>query len=272
VVAAPKAPVEPATGVDRIFASPDVHGPRVLLGLVWFGLLVPAAVFGAPALALLFGAVAAFAARGTALAWRERGFDCDQRVAAVAAGAIAIVAGIHVSLAGVLLGVTPVIALLVAGVTGSQRVQRPPLFATAAATTRCIAAPAIAIIGVMLVARTGLWTMLAFVVLVSAYDAGHFLVGAESRSPVPGILGGIACTVVAGVPLVVSQLPPFDGNPIGLVFAGLVGVVAPLGQIVASLALPAAGYWVGPLRRLDAYIVAGPVFALVAASSLTTVL
>jgi hypothetical protein len=165
----------------------------------------------------------------------------------------------------------PVVALLTAGVSGSQRVHRAPLLATAGATLRSVVAPCIAVIGVMLVARTGMWSLLAFVILVSAYDAGHFLVGAEARSPVPGILAGVVCTVVAGVPMVVSQLAPFDGRPLGLVFAGLVGVVAPMGQIVASLSLPAAGYWVGPLRRLDAYIVAGPVFAVVVASSLSAI-
>ena len=124
---------------------------------------------------------------------------------------------------------------------------------SAGALLRSVVAPCVAVIGIVLVARSGVWVLLVFVALVSAYDAGCFLVGAESRSPVPGILAGVLCTIVAGVPAVVSQLPPFNGQWGGLVFAALVGVLAPLGQIVASLSLPAASAWVGrsaPARRL----------------------
>jgi CDP-diglyceride synthetase len=129
--------------------------------------------------------------------------------------------------------------------------------------------PCVAVIGIHLVAASGVWALLAFVLLVSAYDAGSFLLGAESSSPLPGIAGGIACSIVAGVPLVVSQLPPFDGKPAALIFAALVGVVAPLGQLLASLSLPLASDWVGPLRRLDAYIFTGPVFFWVLTSYLS---
>jgi hypothetical protein len=173
------------------------------------------------------------------------------------------VAAVHVSLAGALVMSLPVVAVLAAAVAASVPGVSAPMMGTVGATLRSVVPPCVAVIGVILVARSGVWGLLLFVALVSAYDAGSFLVGAESDSPVPGILAGVVCTIVAGVPAVVSQLPPFNGRPEGLVFAALVGVVAPLGQIVASLSLPAASHWVGPLRRLDAYMLTGPLFALV---------
>jgi hypothetical protein len=258
------AALAPATGVDRLLAAPDVDGPRSLLGLAWAAGLVLSAIIGVPALLLLFGGVAVVAARGTALAWRQRGYDPDHRAAAVAAGVISVVAAIHISLAGLLLMVPlPVVAVLTAAAAPSPRLRPPPLVATAGAMLRAVVPPCIAVIGIMLVAQSGALALLAFFVLVSAYDAGHFLVAAESASPVPGILAGSLCTLVVGVPLVVSQLPPFNGGAVGLVFAGLVGAVAPLGQLVASLALPSASERVGALRRLDAYILTGPLFAFV---------
>jgi CDP-diglyceride synthetase len=257
--------VPPETGPDRLFAVPDVNGPRTILGVAWFLVLVPAAVLGGLAMAALFGAVAAFAAWGTARAWRRRGFEPDHRLAAGAAVAVSLVAAVHVSLAGVLLMCLPVVAVLAAAAIPTTHVRRAPVLGTAGATLRSVVPPCIAVVGIMLVAQSGPWVLLVFVLLVSAYDAGNFLIGAEARTPIPGIIGGILCTVVVGVPLMVSQLPPFDGRPIGLVFAGLVGVVAPLGQMVASLSLPASHEWVGPLRRIDAYILTGPLFAWVMA-------
>jgi hypothetical protein len=41
----------------------------------------------------------------------------------------------------------------------------------------------------------------------------------------------------------------------------MVAVFAPLGQVVASLALPTAATWVPALRRLDSYILTAPLWA-----------
>jgi hypothetical protein len=258
-------PVPAERGAGRLFAVPYSHGPRALLGLLWAVALLPAAALGAPGLAALFGGVAACSAWGTARSWQRRGYEPDHRLAAGAAFAVSMVAAVHVSLAGVLLMGLPLVALLAAAGSASQHVQRPPVLSTVGATLRSVVPPCIAVIGVLLVNQSGLWVLLGFLGLVCAYDAGSFLIGAESRTPVVGIVGGVLCTVVAGVPLMVSMLPPFYGEPVGLVFAALIGVVAPLGQMVASLSLPAAAEWVGPLRRIDAYIVTAPLFAWVVA-------
>jgi CDP-diglyceride synthetase len=268
---APQAPpplLAPERGANRLFAVPNATGPRTLLGLAWFAVLVPAVMVGTGAMAMLFGGVAAAAAWGTARSWQRRGYEPDHRVAAGAALAVSAIAAVHVSLAGVVLGLLPFVAMLATSAAPSTKVRRPPMMGTVGAFLRSVVPACVAVIGVMLVARSGAWVLLVFVLLVSAYDAGSFLLGAEARTPIPGIVGGVLCTVVVGVPLMVSQLPPFDGRPVGLVFAALIGVVAPLGQMVASLSLPAAAEWVGPLRRLDAYIVAGPVFAWVVAQFL----
>ena len=62
-------------------------------------------------------------------------------------------------------------------------------------------------------------------------------------------------------PIWVFRLQPFDGRIDAWVFGGLVAVLAPLGPVVASAALPTAATWVPALRRLDSYIVAAPLWA-----------
>jgi hypothetical protein len=67
--------------------------------------------------------------------------------------------------------------------------------------------------------------------------------------------------MVIVAPIWVFRLQPFDGNVETWIFGGLVAVLAPLGYLVASAALPTAATWVPALRRLDAYIVAAPLWA-----------
>jgi hypothetical protein len=141
-----------------------------------------------------------------------------------------------------------------------RRRRRTSAIATAGATV-CSAAPgAVAAASMVAVAGLGRPAALTFLALICAYDLGSFVFGAESPYPSHGILGGVICTMVVVAPIWVFRLQPFDGRVDAWIFGGLVAVVAPLGQLVASAALPTASTWVPALRRLDAYIVAAPVW------------
>jgi hypothetical protein len=100
---------------------------------------------------------------------------------------------------------------------------------------------------------------LFLVLAVSLYDAGCYIGGAESSSllegPVTGVVGVLAVTFT----MAMFQAPPFDALSAAIV--GMACAVAcPVGQWVASAFLPSVDAPARALRRLDAYIVAAPVF------------
>jgi hypothetical protein len=246
-----------------MFAPPNVDGPRVRTGIVWFLLAVPAVWFGKYSTAALFGAVALVAALQGGQAWNRAGYRTSRLVAAV--GAVALPAAALLprpASAGLALVVIPFLALLAALVQPLRR-RRVSAIANAGATV-CSAAPAgIAAAGMVAVAGLERPAALTLLALVSAYELGSFVIGAESPYPSHGIMGGALCTMVIVAPIWVFRLQPFDGRIDAWVFGGLVAVLAPLGSIVASAALPTASTWVPALRRLDAYIVAAPLWASV---------
>jgi hypothetical protein len=192
--------------------------------------------------------------------WRRAGAPSDPRLAAGAAAVVTAVAAVNIVVAFALLAALPLVAVLGALVLPAEG-PGASLGNATAATLRSTVPACVAVLGVVLVSRHGVWQLLVFLMLVSAYDAGHFLMAAESESPIPGIVAGAVCTLVLAAPVIAVQIPPFGGRVETLVLAGMVAVVAPLGQMAASLALPTAATWVGALRRLDAYIFTAPLFA-----------
>ena len=251
----------PAPWVDRLFAPPNVDGPRVRMGIVWFLLAVPAVWFGTLTTAALFGLVALVASLQSGQAWNRAGYRSSRIVAAV--GAVGMPAAALLprpATAGLVLVALPVFAL-VAAFAMPRRRRRTSAIAVAGATV-CSAAPAgIAAAGMVAVAGLGRPAALVLVALVSAYEMGSFVFGAESPYPSHAILAGAICTMVLVAPIWVFRLQPFDGRIDAWVFGGLVAVLAPLGPVVASAALPTAATWVPALRRLDSYIVAAPLWA-----------
>jgi hypothetical protein len=250
----------PAAWVERLFAPPNVDGPRVRTGIVWFLLVVPAVWFGPGPTALLFGLVALVAALQSGQAWNHSGYRTSRLVAAGAAVALPAAALLpRPAVAGLVLVAVPLLALA-AALSLPRRRRRTSAIAAAGATV-CSAVPAgIAAAAMVVVAGQGRAPALTFLALVCAYDLGSFVFGAESPYPSHGILGGVICTMVAVAPIWVFRLQPFDGRVEAWIFGGLVAVLAPLGPLVASAALPSAATWVPALRRLDAYIVAAPLW------------
>jgi hypothetical protein len=257
----------PAPIVVRLFAVPNTDGPRVRVGFLWFLLVVPAVYFGPVPTAALFGLIAGIAALQTGQAWRRAGYRPSRLVALPFAIALPATAVTSYSVPGVVILFLPIVALA-AAFTVPRRRRRTSALGAAGLTTACALAPGVAAMGAVYVSRLpepGI--ALVFVAMICAYDVGSFLVGADARAPlfgiVAGITGGIVCTMAVTFFVFATHLPPFDGRPDAWVYGAMVAVFAPLGQIVASLVLPKASTWVPALRRLDSYIFTAPLWAWV---------
>jgi hypothetical protein len=102
------------------------------------------------------------------------------------------------------------------------------------------------------------------VVLISAYEMGDYINGSEASGPFAGPLVGMICAgVVAFAIAVVVML--FETRPLTefgftLVMGAIVAVLCPLSQMAASLCLPRANAFAPAFRRLDSYLLTGPVW------------
>ena len=251
----------------RLFAAPNTDGPRVRVGVLWFLLVVPVVYVGPVPTAFLFGLIAGVAALQSGQAWRRAGYRPSRLVALPFALALPATATTSYANPGIVILVLPIVALA-AAVGVPRRRRRSSAVAAAGITTACALAPGVAAMGAVYVARLpepGI--ALVFIAMICAYDVGSFLFGADARAPVFGIVAGITagiiCTMVVTFFVFATHLPPFDGRADAWVYGAMVAVFAPLGQIVASLALPKASTWVPALRRLDAYIFTAPLWAWV---------
>lgn len=243
--------------------SPDTGGPRVRLGALWFFLVLAAITGGRWWTAALTALVAAAAGYQTARAWGIATAAGDDEapapvgagrlagvIAAPLAGAVPLAAGYGTGAAGAAMVVAAAAAGLLLAVVDRE------LGATVA-----IAAvlPAIAAVSIVLALQVDLWAALFLVLAVSLYDAGNFLLGAEAagrwEGPVGGVIGALAVTFTIAT-LAVAPLDRAQWWLAGVVVAATCAV----GQWVTSSLLPTPGTWVPAMRRLDAYVVSGPLF------------
>jgi hypothetical protein len=116
----------------------------------------------------------------------------------------------------------------------------------------------------VLVYRTSAAAAIVLVLLVSAYEMGDFLNGSEASGLLAGPLAGMICVGVAafavGVVVVLFEIDPFRSAAHAWVLGALVAVLCPLSQLAASLLLPRASAFAPALRRLDSYLLTGPVW------------
>jgi CDP-diglyceride synthetase len=149
--------------------------------------------------------------------------------------------------------------LVVAAIGGAAQ-----LGGAAVGATLSIAAllPAVAASSVVLALQADLWAALFLVLAVSLFDAGNYLLGAEAagrwEGPVGGLIGALAVTFT----IATIGVPPLDTAQ-WWVMGALVALTCPLGQWVTSALLPSPSAHVPAQRRLDAYVVAGPLLVAV---------
>jgi hypothetical protein len=108
-------------------------------------------------------------------------------------------------------------------------------------------------------AERELGAAISLIVLVSAYEAGDFLVGSGSSNAVEGPISGLVALGTVLFPLWILSPAPFTSRSIVL-FGIVAAVCCPLGQILASSLLPRGAAWAPALRRLDSYLLAAPLW------------
>jgi hypothetical protein len=258
--AAPPKPERKTGGLAPVY---DIDGPRVRLGVGWFLAAVAAVVASTITAALCYAIAAGFAARQIVRAWKSVAWQAD--LAAGLAGAIVVSA---VGGTNVVIGVAVVALVTVVGVAffHPDGGRLPGTQGRVAAALIMIMALVPALGGVTLVLARGqdVTTALVLLLLVSAYEAGDYIVGSGASNFIEGPLAGITTALVLGFPLMLVLMPPFDdAGPALLVF---LAATLPLGQVMASVLLPRAGAHAPALRRIDTLLLLAPVWAAAASA------
>jgi hypothetical protein len=229
----------------------DTQRPHVRLGVLWFLAVGVSFGGGTVGLAVPYAAAAALGAAQTARSWRRVGGGANLAVAAAAAAGLPVATALWSRGFGA--AVLVAVGASVAVATGP--VDR--LLADAGLTVRSWLFVGVAAASMVAVHRVDPAAALALFLLVSAFDTGDYLMGVDTRWPAVGTIAGMAAVAVLSFSFFVVALPPF-GGPEVLVFGGAVAVLAPLGQIVASLVLPDGRAVASGLRRLDSLVLTGP--------------
>ncbi len=266
----PRPPAEPS-GLERLIVPPDIGGPRIRVGVLWFFLLLAAVTAGRWWAAALCALVAAAAGYQMARSWAivRAEAESDDGVAPIGAGripallagllaaAVPVAAGYGTGLAGAALVVSATVAGLVSVLAGR----------VTGATVALASLPAgIAASSIVLALQVDLWVATFLVVAVSLYDAGSFLLGAEASGRWEGPVGGVVGVLAVTFTVATIKVPPFERAEWW--FLGVLAATAMLGQWAATWCMAEPTASVPALRRLDAYLVTGP--AVVAAAWLLT--
>ena len=242
---------------NRLAVPYPTDGPKVTFGVLWF-LVIVAAVFVSPlAVAAVASAVAGLAGLQTGNAWFPQFGPTKWWMAAAAMvtalggalGPIGMVAsgGLGAILLLVYMMVNPVH-------TRSTGQLIDVLFRSALPVG--IAAGSLAALR-----SAELGAALLLVALISAYEAGDFLVGSGSSNAIEGPVSGLVALAAVGFIAWILAPAPFTTTGV-VMFSALAGVCCPLGQILAAAVLPRGSAWAPALRRLDSYLLAAPLWLL----------
>lgn len=237
----------------------DIEGPRVRLGLAWFAGALVAFVAGLVGVVVYFGVAFAAASSHCLRTWRARGADVDPTVALGAtAGAVALSA-----FGPRLLGVGILALVGVACAVSLSRDGSGLSMANVGLVLQCTLPTALAGGCLVLLADREVWSAIALVLLVSAYETGDFIVGSGSANSIEGPLAGGAAVLVMSLVVAAAGFPPFGvGEALG--FGVLVAPLALAGQYLATAMLPHSRAFAPALRRVDSYLLAAPVWYLLA--------
>lgn len=240
--------------VQRFVHMPRTEGRTVLLGIGWFIAFAVCSFVGPLAVAVLVGGIAAVASLQSVAVWRRLRVEVDRPLAAAAPVVAVLAALVGVALAGLVIILIAVAAVVLAVIAPGRRVSA---LARAGATLRCALIPTVTAVSIVLIARTSSSALVILLVLVSAYEVGNHLIGAEAGSIFEGPIAGMVAVLVLTFTLATFQFGPFSADS-AWVFGALVAVAVPLGPPIASALVPAAHEAGGALRRLDSWILVAP--------------
>jgi hypothetical protein len=238
------------------FAVPyPTDGPKVTFGVLWFALILAAAAYAPITVALLASLVAGLAGLQTGYAWFPRFGQARVWMAAAAffagvggfLGPFGIVAGC---------GVAGILLLVYAILYPSPTRIAPELIDV---LLRSSLPAGIAAGSMAALAEFELGALTSLIVLVSAYEAGDFLVGSGSSNAFEGPISGLVALGSVLFILWIITPAPFTARSVTL-FGALAAVCCPLGQIFASTLLPRGIAWAPALRRLDSYLLVAPLW------------
>lgn len=234
----------------------DTTGPKVRLGIAWFVVAAAALAAGPLATALVYGVTAGIAAAQVARCWMKRRLRPSDAVAAGTAALMGAGACLGAGGAGIAVLAGVVMAYLVAA---GDPTSPNAAVVDAGWTIQCALPTGIVAMSMVLLARLDQGSAIALLLLASAYETGDYLIGSGARNPYEGPAAGGSAIVV--ITFIVSTLPisALDFGQAWL-FGGLVLVLAPLGQLLASALLPSNTAPASALRRLDSLLLAAPVW------------
>lgn len=242
------------------FAVPHrIDGPKVTLGVAWFVGLMAAVTIGPRFVAVFVVPAAAIAALQSAHAW-EHDTTIDRQLTAAAAVLMTLSALSGNRLwfgAAIVLGVLAIAGY--AGATLTGRGDQPIQFAEV--TIRSAVPVALAAGSLILLATRETGPFVALVCLVSAYEAGDFLIGSGALNEVEGPAAGVVAVGIVGAGVWLVPPEPLTTTIVPF-FVALTALACPLGQIFGSALLPRGDVWAPGVRRLDSYLLAAPIWLL----------
>jgi hypothetical protein len=263
----------------RLAVVYDIDGPRVRLGLLWFLVALAAWVLGPWGLAVVYGVAAGAAAMQTARCWLAVRRRPDRVCAGAGAVALCLAAAVTTGLLGVTIVLFAAAAVILAasGTTlfgsaspdgpgrggGRDRHRRrfEDVLDDAGFTIRSGLFVGFAAACVVVTDRFSVGAAIALLVLVGAYETGDYLIGSGSPTRFEGPIAGGIAQMVAAFAITALGVKPFT-FPEGMLLGAMAAVLCPLGQLLASLVLPAYDAPASALRRLDSLLLLAPAWAL----------
>lgn len=240
---------------NRLAVPYRTDGPKLTFGLLWCAAVVVAATNSTFLLAALVASAAGLAGLQAGNAWFEHEVQAKWWTALAAfvsalggaLGGVGVFAG---------LGLAAAILLVYVMANPDSGRTTPQLLDVLVRSSLPFGFAAASIPAVR---EVEVGAVLALVALVSAYEAGDFLVGSGSANAVEGPLSGFVAVAVVAFIIWTLTPEPFTAKSV-IVFGAIAGLSGPVGQILASALLPRGSVWAPAVRRLDSYLVAAPLW------------
>lgn len=252
----------------RIYAvRQPVGGPRLRLGVIWFGALLAALIAGSFAITALFALIATIGGLQVAGLWKHRKVPVNQLVAGGGAGLMALGAWSSVRAAAVAILAMALAALLLGadndlGKSSLTKARLASTLPVASATLRSGFFLGLAAAATVQVHRVDPMSFLYLMSVACVYDCGDYLIGSGSRNRLVGPVAGLVGVLVVVIAMTAINPPPLledgDVRKLGVAMA----LACPLGQLLGSWTLPSSRAKAPGLRRLDSWLVTAPVCLL----------